>query len=396
MKKIIKQIARKFGIEISRYNPIIYEKKVVSLKSKNGNKGNVLLSFIIKPFLSKNYNEPSNASHIWECFQIAQTFLDLGYSVDVINYQNKNFIPKKNYSIFIDIYTNLERIAPLLNKGCIKILYPILAHWLFNNYASYKRSLELQKRKGVVIGGLRLLSSNQSIEDADCVISKANEFTINTFRYANKPFYRVPQITAVLLPWPQEKDFEACRKNFLWLSGGGLVHKGLDLALDAFSEMPDYHLYVCGAIQKEKDFEKAYYRELYETSNIHTIGWVDINSSKFIEIANNCIGHIHLSCSECGGASVLICMHAGLIPIVSYESSVDVHDFGVILNDCSIETIKRSIQEIANLPAEKLRWMSRKAWEFARENHTGEKFAEEYKKVITHIIEVHRDKKGIS
>ena len=123
-----------------------------------------------------------------------------------------------------------------------------------------------------------------------------NEFTLNTYSYANKPIYRVPISTTVLYSWPEEKDFEACRKRFLWLGSGGLVRKGLDLVLDAFAEMPEYDLTVCGPIQRERDFEKAYYKELYQTPNIHTVGWVDIASPEFIEITNNCIGLIYPSC----------------------------------------------------------------------------------------------------
>ena len=37
-----------------------------------------------------------------------------------------------------------------------------------------------------------------------------------------------------------------------------MVHKGLDLVLEAFVAMPEYHLTVCGKVSSEKDFEDAY------------------------------------------------------------------------------------------------------------------------------------------
>jgi glycosyltransferase involved in cell wall biosynthesis len=219
-----------------------------------------------------------------------------------------------------------------------------------------------------------------------------NEFTANTFKYANKPIYRIPISQPILYDWPENKDFEACRRNFLWFGSGGLVRKGLDLVLEAFADMPDHNLTICGPIQKETDFEKVYYKELYQTANIRTIGWTDIGSIEFIEITNRCIGLVYPSSSEgqCGG--VVTCLHAGLIPIISYESGVDVDDsFGVILKDCSIDTIKNTVQMISGLPAEKLKIMSRKAWEFARANHTRERFSEEYRKVILKIIDMHHN-----
>ena len=79
-------------------------------------------------------------------------------------------------------------------------------------------------------------------------------------------------------------------------------------------------------------------------------------------------------------------MHAGLIPILSYESGVDVEGFGFLLQDCSVEDIKSSIRMVASLSPEALRKKARQAWEFARANHTREKFTEEYRKVVGAII----------
>jgi glycosyltransferase involved in cell wall biosynthesis len=80
-------------------------------------------------------------------------------------------------------------------------------------------------------------------------------------------------------------------------------------------------------------------------------------------------------------------MHAGLIPIVSYEASVDVHDdFGVTLKECSIEEIKKTLRRISSLSGQELKGMARKSWEFARANHTKEKFAQEYRNVVENII----------
>jgi glycosyltransferase involved in cell wall biosynthesis len=150
--------------------------------------------------------------------------------------------------------------------------------------------------------------------------------------------------------------------------------------------MPECHLTVGGPIQAEKDFEQAFYKELYQTPNIHTIGWVDISSSKFTEITRNCLGLIFPSCCEGQSGGVVTCLHAGLIPLISYESGVDVYDFGVILKTSSIAEIKDSVRMISTLPAATLKEMARKAWEYARANHTREKFVEEYRKIILKII----------
>lgn len=370
---------------------------------ENKSKGNLLLSFIngmrdgLKPFLLKNGEEVDNShTNYWESLQIAKTFLDLNYCVDVIDYNDKTFVPEKDYSFFVGARTNFETFAQLLNRDCIKILHTDTAHWMFNNYALYVRCLGLQKRKNVSIKVMkqRMVEYNLAIEYADYATIKGNQFTINTYSYAQKPYFRIYNPACITFQWPENKNYEACRKNFLWFSSSGLVHKGLDLVLDTFAEMPDYHLTVCGPIHEEKDFEDAYYKELYRTPNIHTVGWVDIDSHQFIEIINRCIGLIYPSCAEGQAGSVVNCMQAGLIPIVSYESGMDVDDFGVILKDCTINQIENSIQMISNLSVQELKQRARKTWEYSREKHTRERYAQEYRKIIQKIIADYNTKLG--
>lgn len=388
MKKLAKAIFRKFGVDIKPYVPSVYE-KTVSLQPEKQTQGTVLISYHIKPFLLKP-GEPIPNSHTsqWRCVQMAKTFLDLGYSVDVIDSHNHVFQPMKAYTLFVGHRINFDRIAGLLNRDCIKVAHLDTAHWVYNNYSTYRRKLELQQRRGITIKGSdRIVEQTLALEHADCGTVCGNDFNINTLQYSRKPIHRLPQTPPIVYPWPDDKDFDACRANFLWFGSHGFVHKGLDLVLEAFAETPEYHLYVCGPLKKEEEFVAAYHKELYETPNIHAVGWVDVEGREFTMMAQKCLGVVYPSCSEAGGANVIVCMHAGLIPLVSYESSVDVYDFGVMFKDNSVNTIKNNVQMAANLPVDQLRRMARKAWEFARANHTREKFAEEYKKLVLSVVE---------
>jgi glycosyltransferase involved in cell wall biosynthesis len=388
-------IAREIKWIVGKYLRGGTERMILSLKPDGASLGNVLLSYLVSPFLSKQGERilPSH-SREWECLAIAQTFLDLGYCVDVIDWTNQVFVPQKDYAFFIDVRWNLQRLAPMLNGDCVKIMHIDLCHMLFNNAAEASRLLALQQRKHVTLPPRRFEMPNLAIEHADYATILGNEFTIGTFQFAGKSLFPVPIIpVSVLFPWQEEKDFTVCRKHYLWFGSGGFVRKGLDLVLDAFAEMPDYDLTVCGPIQEEKGFEAAYFKELYQTPNIHTIGWVDIYSPRFLDVINRCVGLLFPSASEgqCGG--VVTCLHAGLIPVISYESGVDIDSFGVILKTSSLEEIKDSIRRVSSLSAEELEGMARKAWEYARAHHTREKFAEEYRKVIETIIATHGKEK---
>ncbi|QKQ74759.1 glycosyltransferase [Nostoc sp. TCL240-02] len=395
--KILSRIANTISFVSNKVQARInYAKtlEVVSLKPKQPSKGNVLLSYRIEPFLLKpGQPMPNDHTWYWEVWQIAQTYLDLGYNVDVIQFHNDKFVPQKDYVFFIDIRHRMEALAPKLNKDCIKIFHVDIANMVFRNAAECNRLLEVQQRKGVTLKPQRFEVPNLGIEYADCAIVLGNDFTTDTFKYANKPMYRIPISSPVVYPYPDKKDFEAVRKRFLWFGGSALVLKGLDLVLDAFAQMPEYHLTVCGPVSNDKEFEQAFYKELYETPNIHTYGWIDVSSPDFIEVTNNCLGLVYPSVSEGQSGAVISCLQAGLVPILSYESGVDVHDFGVIFDNLSIEEIKAKVISISNLPVEDLKLMSRQAWEYARANHTKEKFAQVYRNVVEQIIENHSQKK---
>jgi glycosyltransferase involved in cell wall biosynthesis len=373
------------------------DQQVVTLKPEGSSRGNVLWSYISAPFLLKPGEAmPTSHTQYWESYQMVNTFLELGYSVDVINYTNRTFIPSKDYAFFIDARRNLERLAPLLNPECVKIMHIDTSHILFHNSGEASRLLALQQRRGVTLQPRRFEMPNLGIENADCATMMGNKFTSGTYSYAKKPVFCLPISTPTLYPWREEKNFEVCRERFVWFGSGGMVHKGLDLVLDVFAAMPEYHLTICGPVEQEKDFETAYYKELYQTPNIRTVGWIDVASPEFIEIANNSIGLVYPSCSEgqCGG--VVTCLHAGLIPIVSRESGIDVNsDFGMILESCSLEEIRNAVRRLANLPSQQLHRMAREAWEYARANHTKERFTEEYRKAIAKIMGYRRFPKNL-
>jgi glycosyltransferase involved in cell wall biosynthesis len=322
----------------------------------------------------------------WMSLQITRTFLKMGFEVDLISWTNDRFVPKRPYIAFVDVRHNMERLAPLLNRDCIKILHIDLCHMLYNNYAEARRLLELQRRRGVTLQIRRSERLNLAIENADCATIIGNEFAIKSFAYAQKPLYRVPVTCNCLYPPPHGKDFDACRKNFLWIGSAGFVRKGLDLVLDAFSELPDFHLSVCGSIESEPDFRRAFHKELYETPNIHTLGWIDISGPEFADLVSKCVGFVYPSCAEAQCGAVVGCLHAGLVPVISYESDVPVDGFGITLTNSSILEIQAAVRSISNLPVPELQRMAQKAWDYARSYHTRDNFSEEYRRVIEKLI----------
>src|SRR5581483_1330677 len=390
----------------------------VSLSPRLTPLGHVLLSYIIDPFLDPSRRAATNHTNYWEAVEMAQAYLDLGFAVDVIGFPNQTYVPDKPYDLVIDSRHNLQRLASKLPNGCVKVFHGDTSHITFHNAAEARRLLDLQTRRGVTLQPRRFERPNLAIEHADCVTLLGNEATERTYRYANKSIYRLPVPSTVRWPWPDHKDWSACRRRFVFLASGGLVHKGLDLVLEAFAAMREYELYICApvdprpvdrsaaapsrmyglsvdtnrfahpdAMYREQDFRVAYAKELYDTPNIHTLGWVDLASSDFQSLIQSCAGIIHPSCAEGASTSLVTGMHAALAPIATYESGVDIDLFGHLLKVATVDEIQHAVVEMVNLPLPRFKAMARAAWESANSTHTRDHYAETYRRVAEDIVQ---------
>jgi glycosyltransferase involved in cell wall biosynthesis len=375
------------GLELKKQATRRHSAPAASLKPEGTTRGKVLLSYIPDAFTSPDAEALSHRhTHYWESSQIAATFLANGFSVDVVHYDDANFVPRKDYDILVSARTNLERLARLLPKNCLKIAHLDTAHFLTNNANAYARLVSTRERRGVALRNLRMIEQNWALEAADIGCVLGNDFTADSYRYAGKPIYRIPISCTDTFDWPEQRDFEQARSHFMWFGSAGFVHKGLDLVLEAFRELPELSLTVCGPMESEIRFTKAFHDDLYETPNIVTPGWTDVTEPGYMSICRKSIATIYPSCAEGGGGSVLTCMHAGLIPVVTRESSVDVGDFGIVLSAATIGDIKAAALQLASMSVTELENRARVAWEYARTHHTRETFTRDYEQFVENVV----------
>jgi hypothetical protein len=376
----------------SHIRNLIFQKRlnsrVVNLRTSVQKIGNALLSYGTKVFedIQKGKDISKRHSTGWEIYTISKLLLESGFDVDVIDYTNESFVPKKEYSILIDVLSNLERLSPLLPDQCIKIFHPCWSHWIYHNQAIYSRLFDLKARRNIVLKPKKLIKPNLSADIADCITQRGHGLVAETYSYTNKPVLKIRHSSIFEYDRPPKDNYDACRKNFIWIGGFGCISKGLDLLLDVFTELADHHLYICSRIAQEPDFESAFDKELNHTENIHNLGFIEVNSETFNQLAKKCIALIYPSCTELSSGSVITSMHAGLIPAVSKECGVDVGDFGLVLDKCSVEEIKNMVLNLSSASIGDLEERSLKGWEYAKINHTQKGFEEDYRNALSHIV----------
>jgi glycosyltransferase involved in cell wall biosynthesis len=184
----------------------------------------------------------------------------------------------------------------------------------------------------------------------------------------------------------EAKDFAAARLRFLFFASGSQVQKGLDLLLEVFARLPHLELHVCSGFAKEPDFCACYRRELFETGNIHAVGWVDVAGERFAEIARRCACVIHPSCSEGQPGSVVQGMHAGLVPVVTRAAGLDIRGFGVEVEDDAIGALERVVLDVAERPPEWHRERAARTRAVALAEYGEDAFLARWRTILSEVV----------
>ncbi len=353
---------------------------VARMPAQGKKKGFVLLSYINSPLTLAPWEAKADPHYsYWESKEMARLFSARGYAVDCINAAEHRFIPKKPYVACVDIQQDLERLSAFLPKSCKKVIHIDNPNYRVYNEREAKRLGDLYRRRGVRLEPRRQIQASQSVARADFLEGLGNESVHATFAELRKPIFPIPLGAAETFPFPDDKDFAKAKKSFLYFGGGGAVLKGLDLALEAFSGMPDLTLHIVGPGAYEKDFAREYAKELalpnivlHSRPKIGASGRISVDGRPFPELADSCLAIVYPSAAEGTSGAVIQAVHMGLIPVVTPETGIDPRVGGVTLQEPTVESIRAAVRKLSQAGEGELRDMARRAWSFAHGHYTKE------------------------
>ncbi|ORU01422.1 Glycosyltransferase [Anaerovibrio sp. JC8] len=309
-----------------------------------------LLCYITKPFFSQKVHY--RHQNQWQAVAITKVLGEFGYNVDVIDYNRSTPTLKHNYDLVIDMapgWYGSKVYNGFMNQGCKRIFYVTGSYPAWAEEQSKARREAVFKRRGVRFMDHREFRPIPDyITDFDGVFMFGNEYNWATYTASfNMPPVNFIANSGYKFPYAINNNKRSANK-FLYFASGDQIHKGLDLLLEVFAQ-PGFpcELFICSSFKSEKLFCKTYYKELYETPNIHAIGFVNIMGDEFKEILESCQYVIVPSCSEGQMGSALTAMSAGLIPILSRVCGFG-EDVAILLPDCELSTIESVVREYAN------------------------------------------------
>ena len=215
-------------------------RRIIRVNPRVFSRGCVAISYLSWPF-REGLDSPRMRGHTnaFEVSAMAESFLELGYRVEICDYDNTHYKLPADCVVAIDIHSNLERWHRESKSPRHFILHATGTHWLQLNNAELERLESLRNRKGFALKPRRQAAVSNSVEFADKIVVLGNEFTVKSWEFSNKPITRIPISSAYDFEWPESRDFSKAKRRFVWVGSYGMVHKGLDLVLDAFSGMPN-------------------------------------------------------------------------------------------------------------------------------------------------------------
>ncbi len=361
---------------------------------RRGDRPRALLSYLVEPVAipegDERFLRHANVAHARE---MVRALNRMGYVVDAVDYRDTSFIPKGHYDLFVGHGgLNFERISRRLSKATVRVYFSTGCYWKFHNDQELARLAGLSSRRGLKVAPDRLILNSEegALRAAHAIVALGNRFTSATYA----AFPRVIPLDGAVPhdDWygTVEKDFAEGRNHFLYYAGDGCVHKGLDLLLESFAALPQ-QLWICARM--DPGFSDAYARELADCPNIHLVGWVLARSARFYGLMSRCNWVILASCSEGQAQSVVECMNHGLVPVVSRATGLDTDGVGFLLDPCTIGEVSRTVAELADLPPEHCREMSRAARMAAVTDYSLERFSRRFEDAMASIV-LERDAGG--
>ena len=308
--------------------------------------------------------------------EFARALAEIGYEVDVADFDEHRRVLDREYDLVIDLHPDEHPIYEgRLRPGAKRICYITGSNPTFSNEAERARLADLVARRGVSLRPRRQVRPfpRSVLQPFDAMFLFGNKTTLAT--YAE---FRLPPVRYMVNNGYDDviPTDPSCRdpRCFLFMASVGQVHKGLDLLLEIFAREPDLSLVVCSMFARERDFVRAYRRELFETPTIRPVGFVDVRSPAFRDLQAGCGAMILPSCSEGQSGSVTVAMSFGLPCIVSAPCGFEEPEIWT-LPDCSIGTIRSTVREWASRPHAWVRERSERTLALLRRGYTRADYA---------------------
>lgn len=345
-------------------------------------KGWVYISYIPDVFYKKSDKKFMNGHQSRrEMLAMVEIFNKIGYNVYVGNHVLAH-IPRKKFKLIFGLEPSFV-YACKKNPNAIKVYYATGAFYGHQNKMVKGRTDHFNRIHNSDVICQRLVKDYHQLDIADAILQIGTKNTIETYPTEyRKKITLINQSSIDITDLDIHPTFSH-KNEYIWLGGGGSILKGLDLVLDYFIQHPENILNIVGTV--DKDFLASYDNI---GSNIKFHGFMNILSSKFLDITKRCNFMIFPSCSEGGcPGSVINAMKFGLIPLVTRWAAPDyISEVGYCISDLSSMAISEAIRWSINLSSEQIIELKQKCMLLSKNTYNINRFNSEFESYFREIL----------
>lgn len=333
----------------------------------------------------------------WEIVRAVEILNSRGFSVDLIDRDNRSWNPSKKYDLFLGLGVgnsgkNYVRYSTL-SQARVKVLLAMGPQPDVSNDLVLKRYRLFQERTGHHAPPMRTVSdvTGQNFIDimqcSDFILTIGEKHTrsYNSYLPYGKTILNFYPAVSPEVSYNPDWSTTRSKKKFLCFAGNGLICKGVDVVTEAFLKSPDKELHICGPM--EDAFSKRYMHEIQNSKNVKYHGFIQPGKEKFNAIAAECSYVVFHSASESCCTSVSTAMKAGLVPVINSWTSILTENCGIDLPEDGdiVQSVVDGIEKASNLSDEEynllLQGTLKKSTLYSQES-----FTKSYSEAIDQII----------
>ena len=362
-----------------------YNKHSGILKVHETGTKKLLLSYIKSPF----YRDGSNINHpnYFESIDISDVLKKYNISLDVVDYRYEGNVNFSEYDYILGFGLPFQKSFQgknLLTKICYHA-GPNIHH---TNLIEAKRVNQFNKKNHIFLSPERetywpwIFSTISS----DALMHTGNSWTRSTYAEFEQNLFTLP-VMSIMDTDHDPLTFNDSARDFIWIGGNGAIWKGLDLVIEAFKKLKtDSKLHIFGPVENEPGFYNFYKNYFDNNDSIYFHGMVDVNSDHFKEIIKGCAFTVFPGSSEGGASSVLTSMHLGLIPIVTIQSSIDLDNFGILIEELQVNSTKLAMEKAQMLDKKEISRQRNAVIKHIKKNHTITNYRNSFEESLKQII----------
>jgi hypothetical protein len=373
-----------------RYAELYKVYPVVSGLGAKSPRHRALLNFVVGPF-RPGFRHVVKRSHAnYEMAKImVDTLAEFGFGVDVTDSRNRQPPEGGDYDLILgqgNAFVESCQAARPIPKIYFGWGPPVKA--TRKAVAARRRAVKRRRQLDII--------EEHPADDGPRVATEVwylgNESVRQSYQRAtNVPVHELPNliVSGVAPPRPG-KQFKSARRCFLWMANHRPVRRSLDLLLELFAErLPGHELWVCGGLEHERLFFKAYSHELLGCPNIHYTGSLDVASDRYHEITHRCGYMLYPSVADGMPGSVVNAMAEGVVPIVTDAAGMDCGGFGQLIPRLDLWSLKRLVLEASVVAPSELARESLGVSEFAWRRYSPSAFRQAFRDRLAATLSAH-------